>query len=121
MDLAIEALDVGVDDDVLQAANREVTARVASNVFTGVRDVRLRLRQAKGALLCVVAVGFTGGDLVTSTATGQRPLEAIVGALDGLPERIDRIHRSEPRSSSAVRAVKHAAVRKELKRLLQNA
>lgn len=116
MHFAIEALDVGVDDDVLLAANREVSARVASSLFAGVRDVRLRLRQAKGALLCVVAVGFAGGDLVTSTATGERPLEAIVGALDGLPDRVDRVHRRETRPSGLT----HAAVRDELKRLLDN-
>lgn len=116
MRVALEALDdVSVADDVLEAVNREVTERTRSPLFVGVRDLRLRLRQVKGALLCIVAVGFSGGDLVTSTATSKTPLEAIVGALDALPERIERIH--QPRSSAPA-ADRHAAVRAELTRLL---
>src|SRR5262245_52036659 len=119
MRVALEALDVRVADDVLEEVNREVTERALSSVFAGVRDLRLRLRQAKGALLCVAAVGFTGGDLVTSTATSNSPLAAIVGALDGLPDRIDRVHRNEHRASPEM--TRHAAVRAELKRLLESA
>src|SRR6185369_5920681 len=101
MRVALEALDVRVGDDVLKAVNREVTERVPSSVFAGVRDLRLRLRQTKGALLCVAAAGFAGGDLVTSTATSNNPLEAIVGALEGLPDRIDRVHhRDRPNAPS---------------------
>jgi hypothetical protein len=122
MRLAIDTLDVGVADEVLHAANGEVTSRLMSSVFAGVRDVRLRLRQAKGALLCVAVVGFASGELVTSTATSETPLEAIVGALDGLSDRMDRVHRSEPRSSSAsIAMTSHAAVRQEIKRLLATA
>jgi hypothetical protein len=119
MRIAVEALDVGVADEVLQAVDREVSERTTSSAFSGVRDLRLRLRQVKGALLCVAAVGFVGGDLVTSTATSQTPLEAIVGALDGLPDRIDRVHRTDHRSADAAHPMtSHAAVREELKRLL---
>jgi hypothetical protein len=118
MRVALESLDVRVADDVLDAVSREVTERVSASAFTGVRDLRLRLRQAKGALLCVAAVGFAGGDLVTSTATSSSPLEAIVGALDGLPDRIDRVHRSEHRPNASPTTDSHAAVRDELKRLL---
>ncbi len=121
MHVAIEALDVPVADEVLVAASREVTTRTASSVFAGVRDLRLRLRQVKGALLCVAAVGFAGGDLVTSTATSDSPLDAIVGALDGLPERIDRVHGSERRPSGVPNLASHAAVREQLKRLLETA
>jgi hypothetical protein len=116
MRIALDALDVPVGDDVLTAVDREVTARAGSSIFAGVRDLRLRLRQAKGALLCVAAVGYFGGELVTSTATSSTPLAAIVGALEGLPDRIDRVHQSDRRTSSMESS--HAAVRNELKRLL---
>jgi hypothetical protein len=121
MRVAVEALDVPVADDVLEAVNREVTERFASAVFKGARDLRLRLRCVKGALLCVAAVGFAGGDLATSTATSKSPLGAIVGALEGLPDRIDRVHRSDHRPSVPPAMTAHAAVREELKRLLESA
>lgn len=121
MRLAIEALDVSVADEVLLAAAREVTARAASSVFAGVRDVRLRLRQARGALLCVAAVGFAGGGLVTSSATRDTPLEAIVGALEGLPDRIDRVYGRAHHPSAESSAASSAAVREQLKRLLDEA
>ena len=117
MRVALEALDVDVPKDVEEVVSRKVRERVASSVFSGVQDLRLRLRRTKGALLCVAAVGFAGGDLVTSTGTSDSPLEAIVGALDGLPERIGRVHRTN--ASTAVDT--HAAVRNELKRLLDRA
>lgn len=97
MHVAVEALDVGVADADLEAVSREVSQRFTSSLFAGVRDLRLRLRSAQGALLCVAVVGFAGGGLVTSTATSDTPLTAMVGALDGLPERMDRIHRAEGR------------------------
>ena len=114
MNVAVEALDVGLADADLEAVSREVTQRAASSLFAGVRDLRLRLRSAKGALLCVAVVGFAGGELVTSTATSDTPLAAMVGALEGLPERMDRMHRAEPKPA----AFDHAPVRAELKRLL---
>jgi hypothetical protein len=114
MHVAVEAVDVGVADADLEAVRREVRERFTSSLFAGVRDLRLRLRSAKGALLCVAVVGFAGGELVTSTATSDTPLTAMVGALDGLPDRIDRIHRVE----SAPASLDHASVRAELKRLL---
>lgn len=120
MRVALEALDdVDVSRDVEEAVSRKVKEGIASSLFSGVQDLRLRLRRTKGALLCVAAVGFAGGDLVTSTATSNNPLEAVVGALDGLPERIDRVHRTDRKSASTVDA--HAAVREELKRLLAQA
>jgi hypothetical protein len=121
MRVALEALDVPVGDDVLVAVDREVRDRVSSSVFTGVENLRLRLHHVKGALLCVAAVGFAGGDLVTSTSSSSSPLEAIVGALDGLPDRIDRIHRSDRRPNSAPTMAVHRAAREELKRLLESA
>jgi hypothetical protein len=121
MRVAVEAVEVGVTDEILEAVDREVTARAGSSVFAGVRDVRLRLRRAKGALLCVAAVGFAGGDLVTSTATSDLPLDAIVGALDGLPDRIGRLHRTEPAAGAPSATAEHAAVRDALKRLLARA
>jgi hypothetical protein len=117
MRVALDSLDVPVPDDVLLAVDREVSERASSSVFSGVRDLRLRLRQAKGALLCVAAVGFAGGSLVTSTATSASPLGAIVGALEALPDRIDRIQRLEHDAASGVDS--HAAVRAELERLLR--
>lgn len=122
MRVGFEALDdVDVTSDVRDAVSRKVNERVASSMFAGVQDLRLRLRRTKDALLCVAIVGFAGGDLVTSTATSATPLEAIVDALDGLPERIERAHRSDRRSKSADDGDRHAAVRHELKRLLDRA
>lgn len=125
MRVGLEALDdVQVSREVREAVSRQVTERIASSVFSGVQDLRLRLRRTKGALLCVAIVGFAGGDLVTSTATSESPLEAMVDALDGLPARIERVHRTAPRSndaSAANDADRHAAVRTELKRLLDRA
>jgi hypothetical protein len=119
MRVALEALDdVEVSSDVEEAVSRKVKERTASSVFSGVQDLRLRLRRTKGALLCVAAVGFAGGDLVTSTATSDSPLEAIVDALDGLPARIDRVHRPDLRGTASTSVDRHAAVREELKKLL---
>src|SRR5690242_20141957 len=87
--------DVDVSPELREVVEREVTERWSSSVFAGVRDLRLRLLRSKGALLCVAMVGFAGGDLVTSTATRNTPLDAVVDALEGLPERIVRIHRSD--------------------------
>lgn len=112
MRVAVEATDVGVTAAELEAVNREVAARTQSSAFEGARDLRLRLRLVKGALLCIVAVGFSGGDLVTSTATSTTPLGAMVDALDALPERMERVPRSEHRPPT------HAAVRHKLKLLL---
>lgn len=114
MHVAVEALDVSIADSDLAAVDREVAQRFASSPFAGVRDLRLRLRQAKGALLCVAAVGFGGGELVTSTATSDTPLAAMVGALEGLPARMARVLRSD----ATPKAEGHAAVRAELRRLL---
>lgn len=122
MRVGLEALDdVQVSSEVREAVTRKVSEGFASSVFSGVQDLRLRLRRAKGALLCVAIVGFAEGDLVTSTAVSDTPLEALVGALDGLPERIERLHRSERRSASESTASTHAAVRAELTRLLDRA
>lgn len=116
MRVAVDTTDVQVDEAVLEAVGREVTERVGMPVFAGARDVRLRLRQAKGALLAIVAVGFSAGGLVTSSAESATPLEAITLAFDGLPERLERIKSSEQRGD--VGASRHAAVRHELQRLL---
>lgn len=118
MRIGFEALDdVDVTSDLREAVCRKVTERVASSVFAGVQDLRLRLRRSKDALLCVAIVGLSGGDLVTSTATNGTPLEAVVAALDGLPERIERAHQYDRRSKSADDGNRHAAVREELHRL----
>jgi hypothetical protein len=119
MRVGFEALDVQVGSDVRDAVTRKVNERVAMSVFSGVQDLRVRLRQTKAAFLCVAAVGFAGGDLVTSTATSDHPLGAVMNALDGLPERIGRVHRTERRSESD--ADRHVAVREELKKLLARA
>lgn len=119
MRIALDTLDVDVSSDEREVVSRKVNERIASSVFAGVQDLRLRLRRTKGALLCVAAVGFVGGDLVTSTATSDTPLEAIVDALEGLPERIDRVHRTD--RTSAPNAAGHAAYREELKKLLARA
>lgn len=118
MYVAVDAPDVSVEGATLEAVSREVAERASSSLFAGARDLRLRLRSAKGALLCVAVVGFAGGDLVTSTATSDTPLSAMVAALDGLPDRIDRLHRVEPSRSAAPTPADHAALRAELKRLL---
>lgn len=121
MRVAVEAAeDVSVGDDVLAAVNREVTERGTTPGLFGARDVRLRLRRAKGALMCIVAVGFPAGTLVTSTATRSTPMEAIVEALDGLPERMQRVQPA-PALASVGDAPSHAAVRDTLKRLLDRA
>ena len=114
MKVAVDAEDIGLSAAELDAVSREVDARAQSPMFAGAKDLRFRLRQVKGALLCIVAVGFSGGDLVTSTATSKTPLEAMVGALDGLPERIERL----PRIDHEHRPTTHAAVRNQLKLLL---
>ncbi len=110
--------DLQVSSDVRETIQSTVSERIASSMFAGVDDLRLRLRKTKGALLCVAMVGFAGGALVTSTATSESPLEAVSGALDGLPERIDRAQRSDRRSSRASDTDRHAAVRDALKKLL---
>jgi hypothetical protein len=115
MRVGFEALDVDVSSDVRDAVSRTVSERLASSVFAEVQDLRLRLHRTKGALLCVAVVGFVGGDLVTSTATSDSPLGAIVDALDRLPGRIGLAHRTDRRPNDVDR---HAAVREELKRLL---
>jgi hypothetical protein len=120
MRIGLEALDdVDVTSDVREAVDRKVNERVDSPMFTGAQDLRLRLRRTKDALLCVAIVGFAGGDLVTSTAARNTPLEAVVDALEGLSERIERVQRFDRRSQTATDAAdRHAAVRGELKRLL---
>gem|GEM_PF-5870837 len=113
MRVALEAVDVAVSNEELEAVEREVNERVVGMpAFSDARDLRLRLRHVKGALLCLVAVGFNAGGLVTSTATSSNPLAAVVGALDGLPERMERMPRIERRRAT------HADVRAEVKRLL---
>jgi hypothetical protein len=112
--------DFQVSREVRDAVSRQVAERVASSVFAGVQDLRLRLRRTKDALLCVAIVGFAGGDLVTSVATSRSPLEAVVDALDGLPARIERVHRTDSRSNNAS-PDRHAAVRAQLKMLLDRA
>jgi hypothetical protein len=118
MRIAIEAGDVSVSDDVLSEVDRAVSARVgASSAFAGARDLRLRLRHTKNALLCIAAVGFAGGGLVTSTAEGTSPFEAIVGALEDLPVRMDRLDDARRRTVASP-AAEHAAIRAELTRML---
>lgn len=122
MRIGLESIDdVDITNDVREAVSRKVNERVASSVFAGVQDLRLRLRRTKDALLCVAIVGFAGGELVTSVATSGTPLEAVVDALDGLPARIERVHRLERGSKSGADRDRHAAVRGELKRLLDHA
>lgn len=121
MRIAIDAADVQMPDDVLSAVDRAVSARVDSSspAFAGARDLRLRLRQTKNALLCIAAVGFAGGALVTSTATSSSPYEAIVSALDELPSRIDRLDGARKATEAARPAgTEHAAVRAQLRRML---
>jgi hypothetical protein len=118
MRVALEAVDVSVGEPVLDAVTREVSERAStSSIFAGVSDLRLRLRQEKGALLCVAVLGFASGGLVTSTVTSDSPLEAIVGALDGLSESVDR-QRSYSRPDGASSASTRAAAREQLARLL---
>jgi hypothetical protein len=122
MRVGLEALDdVQVSTEMKEAVTRKVTERFASSVFSGVQDLRLRLRRTRGALLCVAVVGFAEGDLVTATATSETALEAVVDALDGLPERIERLHRGDRRPAGEPAATNHAAVRRELQRLLARA
>lgn len=120
MRVGFEALDVDVSKDERDAVCRTVKERSSSSTFSGVQDLRLRLRRVKGALLCVAIVGFAEGDLVTSTATSSSPLGAVVDALDALPQRLDRMPRIE-RPKNAVAAARHAALREEVKRLLAHA
>jgi hypothetical protein len=116
MRVALEAIDVAVGNDVLARVDREVANRIRAPEFSAARDLRLRLRQVKGAFLGIVIVGFSAGDLITSTATSNDPLDAMVSALDGLPGRMDRIQkRHEPRPNT------HAKFREELRRLLARA
>lgn len=120
MRIAIQADDVSVSEDVLAEVGRELSARTTSPAFAGAQDLRLRFRQAKNALLAVVAVGFAGGGLVTSTAEGASPVDAVVSALEELPARKDRI--LEARASAVPSpAAEHAAFRSELSRLLARA
>lgn len=116
MRIAIEAGDLPVSDDVLSEMDR--AARARASTFIGARDLRLRLRQTKNALLCVVAVGFAGGGLVTSTAEGTTPFEAVVGALEELPARRDRLDDARRSATVADAPTEHAALRGELRRLL---
>ena len=119
MRIGFESLDdVDLTSDDRDAVSRKVSERITSSVFAGVQDLRLRLRRTKDALLCVAIVGLAGGDLVTSVATSGTPLEAVVDALDGLPERIERAQKIDRRSKSADDGDRHAAVREALKRLL---
>jgi hypothetical protein len=121
MRVALEAVGVVVGEPVLDAVTREVSQRAtSSSVFAGVNDLRLRLRREKGALLCVAVLGLASGGLVTSTVKSESPLEAIVGALDGLPGSIDR-QRSYSRPDQAPGGSTHAAAREELKKLLDGA
>lgn len=118
MRVAIEALDLSVSDDELAAVDREVNARASAEPFKEARDLRLRLRRTKNALICVAAVGFVGGGLVTSTATRPTPIQAIVGALDELPERIERSEAaSAGRRANRAKGTTHAAVRDAVRRL----
>jgi hypothetical protein len=122
MRVGLEALDdVPISSDVREAVSRTVSERSTSSVFAGVDDLRLRLRRTKDALLCVAIVGLAGGGLVTSTATSDTPLNAVVDALDGLPERISRAPRIDRRPKAPVDVDRHAAYREELKRLLDHA
>lgn len=121
MRVAVDAEDLGLSEAELAAVHREVTARVQSPMFEGARDLRFRLRQVKGALFCIVAVGFSAGGLVTSTATSATPLGAMVDALDRLPDRMERmeeVERGERRARSEHRPPTHAAVRNQIKVLL---
>ena len=119
MQLAVEALDVGVADADLEAVRREVSERFTTSLFAGVRDLRLRLRSAKGALLCVAVDVTSSPPAKPTTATSNTPLTAMVGALDGLPARMDRLHRAD--TAAPAPSLDHAAVRAELKRLLDRA
>ena len=94
---------------------------VCSNaaIFSGARDLRLRLMQTKTALLCIAVVGFAGGGLVTSTAQSSTPLAAMVGALDDLPARFelqDGARRVAAEQSTT--PTPHRAVREQVRRLL---
>ena len=120
MRIAIQADDVSVSEDVLAEVGRELSARTTSPAFAGAQDLRLRFLQAKNALLAVVAVGFAGGALVTSTAEGASPVDAVVSALDELPARKGRLEGARA-SAVASPLAEHAAFRTELSRLLARA
>ena len=124
MRVGFEALeDVEVSSDVREAVCRKVNEGVAASLFAGVDDLRLRLRRTKGVLVAVAIVGFAGGGLATSTATSASndPLEAVAGALDGIPAHLDRAQRSYRRSEDAPGADRHAAVRDHLRKVLDRA
>ena len=124
MRVRFEALeDVQVSDDVREAVCRKVKESQASSLFAGVDDLRLRLRRTKGVLVAVAIVGFAGGGLATSTAASASgdPLEAVVGALDGIPAHLDRIQRAYRRSEEATSTARHAAVRDHLRKMLDRA
>jgi hypothetical protein len=124
MRVGFEALeDVVVSNDVREAVCRKVKEGVASSLFAGVEDLRVRLRRSKGALVAVAIVGFAGGGLVTSTATSDKDdaLEAVVDALDGIPSHLDRAQRSYRRAESAPSPERHAAVREHLRKMLDRA
>ncbi|HSO37531.1 MAG TPA: hypothetical protein VLT33_33630 [Labilithrix sp.] len=121
MRVGFEALDdVEVSNGVREAVCRKVKEGVASSLFAGVDDLRLRLRRTKGVLVAVAIVSFAGGGLATSTATSARndALEAVAGALDGIPAHLDRAQRSYRRAESAPSTDRHAAVRDQLRKLL---
>lgn len=115
MRVAVDTVELPLEEEELASVEGVVQERVASPIFAGASDLRVRLRKVKGALLCVAAVGLAGGGLATSTATSSTPLDAVMGALDGLPDRIDRARRI----SSTSRGSRHAAVRAEVKKLLR--
>lgn len=121
MRVRVEANEVAVSDEELSAVDAAVNARAGAwSRIAGARDLRLRLVRTKNALLCVAAVGLSGGGLVTSTAESSSPLAAMVGALDELPGRFDRLESARRDSAARVleSADSHAVVREELRRLL---
>ena len=124
MRVGFEALeDLEVSNDVREAVCRKVKEGVASSLFAGVDDLRLRLRRTKGVLVAVAIVGFAGGGLATSIATSESndPLEAVASALDGIPARLDRAQRSYRRAEDAPSSDRHAAVREHVRRALDHA
>lgn len=119
MRVRVESNDVAVSDEELSAVDAAVTARASAwSRIANVRDLRLRLVRTKSALLCVAAVGLSGGGLVTSTAESSSPLDAMVGALDELPGRFDRLESARRESAASSPTDAHAMVREELRRLL---
>ena len=125
MRVGFEALeDLEVSDDVREAVCKKVKEGVASSLFAGVDDLRLRLRRTtKGVLVAVAIVGFAGGGLATSTATSTSndPLAAVSDALDGIPAHLDRAQRSYRRAEDAPSTDRHAAVREHVRRVLDQA